>query len=139
MKEQSEEIRALAVAAHRAGQSPHLLAEIFQVTSRTIYRWTKEAEAGQTAGRKRGCRPHCLTAEDLRRLDDLAREHPGKSLAALREALGNQCSLPTILRALVQLGHRDRKNAARRRAKSSRGGVRLVGDTRGAAEKLSNL
>jgi transposase len=122
MKGQSEEIRTLAVAAHQAGQTPQMLAEIFQVTARTIYRWTKEAKAGQTAARKRGRRAHCLTVEDLRRLDDLVRENPKKTLAKLRADLNNPCSLPTIMRALAKLGHRGRKNTAGRRAKTSAGG-----------------
>jgi transposase len=120
MKGQSEEIRTLAVAAHKAGQTPEMLAEIFQVTARTIYRWTKEAKAGQTAARKRGRRAHCLTAEDLRRLDDLVRENPKKTLAALRADLNNPCSLPTIMRALVKLGYRGRKSVGVRRTKPSR-------------------
>jgi transposase len=124
MKGQSEEIRTLAVAAHQAGQTPQMLAEIFQVTARTIYRWTKEAKAGQTAARKRGRRAHCLTAEDMRRLDSLVRENPKKTLAALRADLNNPCSLPTIMRALVKLGHRDRKTAGGRRAKPSSTGIR---------------
>jgi transposase len=139
MKGQSEEIRTLAVAAHKAGQTPQMLAEIFQVTARTIYRWTKEAQAGQTAARKRGRRAYCLTAEDMRRLDALVRENPKKTLAKLREELNNPCSLPTIMRALVKLGHRDRKSAGIRRTKPPQGGVMpTAGPGTGSAPEFSH-
>ena len=81
MKGQSEEIRILAVSSYNAGQSPQMLSEIFHVTSRTIYRWVKEAKEGQTAGKKRGHRPRCLSPEEEQRLDDLVRETPDKTLA----------------------------------------------------------
>jgi len=64
MKGQSEEIRILAVSAYKAGQTARLLSEIFGVTSRTIFRWVKEAKEGQTAGKKRGHRPRCLNPEE---------------------------------------------------------------------------
>ena len=109
MKGQTEDIRKLAVAAYKAGQSSRVLSEIFCVTSRTITRWVKEAASGQTAGKKRGHRPRCLSAEDVERLDELVRENPDKTLAELRDDLNKQCSLPTIMRALVRLGYRFKK------------------------------
>lgn len=111
MKGQSEEIRKLAVSALNSGQSASMLAEIFGVSCRTIYRWRKEAERGQTAGKKRGHRPRCLSAEEEKRLDELVCESPDKTLAELRSDLDKQCSLPTIMRALCRLGYRFKKNA----------------------------
>ena len=118
MKGQLEEIRILAVAAYNAGQSPRMLSGIFHVTSRTIYRWVKEAKEGQTAGKKRGHRPRSLSPEEEQRLDDLVRENPDKTLAELRDDLKKECSLPTIMRALVRLGYRFKKNSESQRTKS---------------------
>ena len=114
MKGQSEEIRKLAVSAYRAGQSSRVLSSIFHVTSRTITRWVKEAEAGQTAGKKRGHRPRCLSAEEEQRLEELVSNNPDKTLAELRDDVNKQCSLPTIMRALVRLGYRFKKNSESR-------------------------
>ena len=118
MKGQSEEIRILAVSSYKAGQSSQVLSEIFRVSSRTICHWVKEAEAGQTAGKKRGHRPRCLSLEEEQRLDDLVRETPDKTLAELRDDLKKQCSLPTIMRALARLGYRLKKNTESQRTKS---------------------
>jgi len=120
MKGQSEDIRILAVSAYNAGQSSRMLSEIFHVTSRTICRWVKEAREGQTAGKKRGHRPRCLSPEEEQRLDDLAGRHPDKTLAELRADLQKQCSLPTIMRSLVRLGYRYKKNSEGQRTKSRR-------------------
>jgi transposase len=117
MKGQSEEIRILAVSAYNAGQSSRALSEIFHVTSRTIFRWVKEAKEGQTAGKKRGHRPRCLSPEEEQHLDDLVRENPDKTLSELRDDLKKQCSLPTIMRALVRLGYRLKKNSESQRTK----------------------
>lgn len=111
MKGQPEDIRKLAVSAYKGGQSSRVLSEIFCVTSRTITRWVKEAEAGQTAGKKRGHRPRSLSVEEVERLDELVRENPDRTLSELRGDLKKQCSLPTIMRALVHLGYRFKKNA----------------------------
>jgi transposase len=118
MKGQSEEIRKLAVSAYTAGKTARELSEIFVVSSRTIYRWVKEAKEGQTAGKKRGHRPRCLSPEEEQRLDNLVLEKPDKTLSELRDDLQKQCSLPTIMRALVRLGYKVKKNSKGQRAKS---------------------
>ena len=104
MKGQTEEIRKSAVSAYKDGQSSRVLSEIFRVTSRTITRWVKEAECGQSDGKKRGHRPRCLSVEEIEHLDELVREHPDRTLAELRDDLNKQCSLPTIMLSSIRLG-----------------------------------
>jgi len=118
MRAYSMDLRERAFRLLDAGRLPDAIAAQLQVSGSWVrllrQRRRKTGEIGPRAqryGPRRKLEPHLHT------LAALIEEQPDRTLAELQEALGLSVSLPTICRAVQQLGLRVKKNRTPQRAR----------------------
>ena len=135
MRAYSMDLRKRVLRDSDAGLLADAVAEWYHVSGSWL-RWLKQRrrETGEV-GPRRKLEPHVST------LAALIAEQPDRTLVELQEALGVPVSLPTICRAVQQLGPRVKKNRtpqhrglARHRAQRARGLRR--GDRRAELPRL---
>lgn len=125
MKTYSGDLRERIVAARQKGHSAQEIARLFGVSKRSVERfWQKYLATGGVEPKQRGgYRRSCLQKHD-RKLRRWIKEQADLTLAQLRERiateLGLQLGTTALWHRLEHLGLSYKKNAARRRAGSSR-------------------
>lgn len=105
MAQASRETRERAIAAWKSGVSINQICEVLGITRKTFYNWRKrDAEGGEQVPLPKGRPPRIL---DDTHLDMIKAMYDGNnSLFAheVRTALGLECDLGVIYRALNELG-----------------------------------
>ena len=116
----SQRTRELALAAYEAGGvTLGQIARMFQVHRTTLYRWIRTyRDSGRTAPQPSGHRWATFRGGELQRLDEMVRRRPDATLEQLREAMGKDCSVMAIHRALRGLGWRYKKSRYERVSKT---------------------
>lgn len=103
----STDLRERILATYDRDEGTRLqIAERFDVSLGMVKKLLQQRrKTGDIAPRHRysGRKPK-ITTKHKRRLEQLVRKHPDKTLEELRDALGVDCSLPAIHYALVKLG-----------------------------------
>ncbi len=105
----SQDLRERVLRAYERGMKTKQIAETFDVSPSWARRVKqRRRETGETTHRPMG--GPGVTIVDRERLASLVREHPDATLAELRAALGVQCALATLCKALKQMGLSFKKN-----------------------------
>ena len=112
----SLDVRTRVLKDSDAGMASKLVAETYAVSRAWVDRLKpRRRETGEIAARRQTPRLHA----PLPRLAILIREQPDRTLVEWQQALPTSASLPTIWRAVTQLGCRLKKNGARDRPRPS--------------------
>ena len=124
MQSYSLDLRERLVAGRQRGQSAEELARAFGVSKRSVERyWKRQQQEGTAQAKPRGgYRRSCLEGQD-EQLREWILKQPDLTLEQLQERLLEQLDIRIGITALwhrlEKLGLSYKKNAARRRARSS--------------------
>ena len=112
MKIASQGTRELALSAYEAGEATlGQIANMFQVHRTTLYRWIRTYhQSGRTAPLPSGHRRGTFDGEERKQLDAMVTRRPDMTLEQLRDAMGKDCSIMAVHRALVSRGWRYKKS-----------------------------
>jgi transposase len=118
MRAYSMDLRERVLRDSDAGLMADAVAERYHVSGSWV-RWLKQRrrETGEVAPRSQRYGPRRKLEPHVHTLAALIQEQPDRTLAELQEALGVPVSLPTICRAVQQLGLRVKKNCTAQRAR----------------------
>ncbi len=108
----TEGIRQRAIAAYQAREGTQAqIAGMYRVSLRTFQRWWRQYHrTGCCAPNQRGHRPAAYHGKALQMLEQILAKRSDATLAELREATGNDCSIMSVHRALHRLGWRYKKS-----------------------------
>ena len=112
--------RQRAIQAYLKQQGTQLqIASSYGVHIRTFQRWLfRYKQTGVAAPLARGHRLAVYEGTALAALDKLVQQHADATLAELQALTQSKGSIMAVHRALVKLGYRYKKNAARQRARA---------------------
>jgi transposase len=118
MRAYSMDLRERVLRDSDTGMLADVVAERYHVSGSWV-RWLKQRrrETGEVGPRPRRYGPRRKLAPHVHTLAALIQEQPDRTLAELQEALGLSVSLPTICRAVQQLGLRVKKNRTPQRTR----------------------
>ena len=118
MRAYSMDLRERVLRDSDTGMLADVVAERYHVSGSWV-RWLKQRrrETGEVGPRPRRYGPRRKLEPHVHTLAALIQEQPDRTLAELQEALGFPVSLPTICRAVQQLGLRVKKNRTPQRAR----------------------
>ena len=118
MRAYSMDLRERVLRDSDTGMLADAVAERYHVSGSWV-RWLKQRrrETGEVGPRPRRYGPRRKLEPHVHTLAALIQEQPDRTLAELQEALGLPVSLPTICRAVQQLGLRVKKNRTPQRAR----------------------
>ena len=118
MRAYSMDLRERVLRDSDPGLMADAVAERYHVSGSWV-RWLKQRrrETGEIGPQPRRYGPHRKLEPHVSTLAALIAEQPDRTLVELQEALGIAVSLPTICRAVQQLGLRVKKNGTPQRAR----------------------
>ena len=118
MRAYSMDLRERVLRDSDAGMLADAVAERYHVSGSWV-RWLKQrrCETGEIGPRPRRYGPPRKLAPHLHTLAALIAEQPDRTLAELQQALGIPVSIPTVCRAVQQLGLPVKKNRTAQRAR----------------------
>jgi transposase len=118
MRAYSMDLRERVLRDSDTGMLADVVAERSHVSGSWV-RWLKprRRETGEVGPRPRRYGPRRKLEPHVHTLAALIQEQPDRTLAEVQEALGLPVSLPTICRAVQQLGLRVKKNRTPQRAR----------------------
>lgn len=121
MRAYSTDLRERVLLDSDAGMMASAVAEKYHVSGSWV-RWLKQRwrETGQIGPRPQRHGPRSKLEPHIHTLAALVAEQPDRTLAELQDALGLPVSLPTICRAVKQLGLNVKKNRTAQRAQTTR-------------------
>ena len=121
MRAYSIDLRERVLRNSDAGLMADIVAERYHVSGSWV-RWLKQRrrETGEIGPRPQRYGPRRKLEPHVHTLAALIAEQPDRTLAELQEALGIPVSLPTICRAVKQLGLPVKKNRTAHRARPAR-------------------
>lgn len=118
MKQASKETRERAIASWKAGISIDQICSVLHISRRTFYSWRKrDAEGGEQIPLPKGHRPAILNEDHLAKIRALVDANNSIFAREIRDALGINCALSVIYRALAKLGYTLKKRAVSERTK----------------------
>ena len=105
MSQASKDTRERAIEAWKSGQPINQICEVVGITRKTFYNWRKRAsEGGEQRPLPKGRPPRILNAAHMARIKDLCEANNSIYAREIRDALGLECDLGVIYRALSELG-----------------------------------
>ena len=105
MSQASKDTRERAIEAWKSGQPINQICEVVGITRKTFYNWRKRAsEGGEQRSLPKGRPPRILNAAHMARIKELCEANNSIYAREIRDALGLQCDLGVIYRALAELG-----------------------------------
>lgn len=118
MRAYSMDLRERVIRDSDAGMMADAVAEKYDVSGSWV-RWLKQRrrETGEIGPRPQRYGPRSKLEPHVQTLAALIAEQPDRTLAELQEALGLPVSIPTICRAVKQLGLPVKKNRTAHRAR----------------------
>ena len=121
MRAYSRDLRERIFRDSDGGMPSAAVAEKYDVSRAWVDRLKqRRRETGEVAPRAQRYGPPPKLGPHLHRLIDLIQQQPDRTLGELQEALGLPVSLPTIWRAVKQLGFTVKKTGTRLRTRSPR-------------------
>ena len=129
MRTYSRDLRERIVAARERGQSAQEIARLFKVSKRSVERyWKQYSSTGSLEPKQRGGYRRSRLEKHDETLRRWIRQEADLTLAQLQERVRRdlkvRLGITALWHRLERLGLSYKKNAARRRAKSSRHSVR---------------
>ena len=118
MRAYSMDLRERVIRDSDAGMMADAVAERYHVSGSWV-RWLKQRrrETGAIGPRPQRYGPRAKLERHVHTLAALIAEQPDRTLAELQQALGISVSIPTICRAVKQLGLKVKKNRTAHRAR----------------------
>ena len=118
MKQASKETRERAIASWKLGVPIDQICSVLNISRRTFYSWRKrDAESGEQTPLPKGHRPARLNGEHLAKIRELVDANNSIFAREIRDALGINCALSVIYRALAKLGYTLKKRVVSKRTK----------------------